>query len=121
MLQDFKKFILRGNFIDLAIGFTVGAAFTGVAKSLVDDILMPVVAVILGQTDFTDMYLLLQGGTTSGPYPTLDAAQAAGAITLNYGLFINTILSLLIVGASMYALVMVINRFYDQEKSASKK
>ena len=79
MVGEFKKFILRGSFLDLAVGFTVGASFSTVAKSLVEDILMPPIGWILGNADFSNFFLLLQNGETAGPYPTLEAAQAAGA------------------------------------------
>ena len=81
LLSDFKSFALRGNLIDLAIGFTVGAAFTTVAQSLVNDLIMPPIGLLLGSTDFSDYYLLLKSGdAATGPYPTLEAAQAAGAV-----------------------------------------
>lgn len=125
MINDFKKFILRGNFVDLAIGFTVGAAFSTVAKSFVEDILMPPIGFILGNTDFADFFILLkEGETVAGPYQTLEAAQTAGAITINYGRFMNNVLSLLIVGFAVYLLVNAINKLYDQqdrEIAAAKK
>lgn len=122
MINDFKKFILRGNFVDLAIGFTVGAAFSTVAKSFVDDILMPPIGWILGNTDFSNFFILLKPGATEpGPYTTLEAAKTAGAITINYGRFFNNLLSLLVVGIAMYILVKIINRIYDERDKEEKK
>ena len=120
--QEFKKFILRGNFVDLAIGFTVGASFSTVAKSFVEDIIMPPVGWLIGNTDFNNLFILLQEGDKQpGPYNTLEAAEMAGAITINYGRFFNNLLSLLIVGMVMFALVKVINRVYDDAEKKSKK
>jgi large conductance mechanosensitive channel len=98
--------------IDLAVGFTVGAAFSTIARSLVDDIIMPVVGLGISRVEFSDLYLLLKAGTEAPPpYATLADAQAAGAVTLNYGLFINNIIVFLIIAAAMFLLVRLINRF----------
>ena len=121
MLQDFKQFILRGNFVDLAIGFTVGAAFSTVAKSFVEDILMPPIGWVLGNTDFSNFFLLLREGTPAGPYRSLEAAATAGAITINFGRFINNLLSLVIVGFAMYLIVKIVNNFYDEQAAKDKK
>ena len=110
LLADFKRFALRGNLIDLAIGFTVGAAFTTVARSLVDDLLMPPLGLILGQTDFSDYYWLLRSGETPGPYATKEAAEAAGAVTLDYGEFATNLLTFLIVTAAVFAVVRLATR-----------
>jgi len=110
-LGEFKKFAMRGNVVDLAVGFTVGAAFTTIARSLVDDILMPPAGLVLGRTDFSDLYWLLRAGTEAPPpYATLADAQAAGAVTLNYGLFINAVLTFLIVAVAMFLVIRGINR-----------
>lgn len=114
MFNDFRKFLLRGNIIDLLIGFTVGASFANVAKSFVSDVLMPPIGVILGRTDFSSLFWLVKEGTTPGPYHTLSDAQRAGAVTINYGLFLNNVISLLIVGLAVYILVKFINRVNDQ-------
>lgn len=114
MFNEFKKFVLRGNLVDLAIGFTVGAAFSTVAKSIVDDIIMPPIGLLLGGADFSDLFILLKKGETAGPYNTLADAQSAGAVTLNYGLFINNLLSLLIVAFAMFLIIKFINRLEDQ-------
>ena len=110
LLSDFKAFALRGNLVDLAIGFTVGAAFTTVAESLVNDLLMPPLGLLLGQTDFSDYYVLLDEGTAPGPYETLEAAQAAGAVTWNYGAFLTSLVTFLIVAVAVFALVRTIRR-----------
>lgn len=114
MFHEFKKFILRGNLVDLAIGFTVGAAFSTVAKSLVDDIIMPPVGWILGNADFSNFFILLKEGTkTAAPYASLEAAETAGAITINYGRFLNNIFTLLIVGFAMFLVIKAVNKMYD--------
>ena len=113
--SEFKQFALRGNMVDLAIGFTVGAAFTVVAKSLVDDIVMPVVGLLLGESNFNDFYILLKEGVEQpGPYATLADAQAAGAVTLNFGLFFNAILAFLIMAFVMFFVVRGMNRLDRQ-------
>lgn len=110
ILSEFKKFALRGNLVDLAVGFTVGAAFTTIARSLVDDILMPLIGLALGDTDFSDRFWLLDVGDPGPPYTTLADAQAAGAVTLNWGLFVNAVLSFLIVALAMFLVIRAINR-----------
>lgn len=110
-LQEFEKFAMRGNMVDLAVGFTVGAAFSTIARSFVDDIIMPVVGLIIGRVEFKDMFLLLkEGPEAAAPYVTLADAQEAGAVTLNYGLFINNIITFLIVALAMFFVVRAINR-----------
>lgn len=111
IIIDFKKFALRGSLIDMAIGFTVGAGFSAVAKSLVNDIIMPPVGWLLGRSDFSDLYAVLKVGTKSAPpYTTLAEAQAAGAVTINYGLFINSLLAFLVVAAAMFMIIRFVNR-----------
>ncbi|MFI5230492.1 MAG: large conductance mechanosensitive channel protein MscL [Gemmatimonadales bacterium] len=112
MWQDFKSFMLRGNVLDLAVAVVIGAAFGGVVKSLVDDVIMPPLGLILGRVNFSDFYVLLKQGATPGPYPSFAAAKAAGAVTINYGLFLNTILAFLIVAAAIFVLVRIANRAY---------
>ena len=110
MLHELKKFILRGNLVDLAVGFTVGAAFTTVVKSSVDDLIMPALGLVIGRVEFEDMFWVLQQGDTAGPYSTLQAAQQAGAVTVNYGVFLNNLLALVLVGIAMFAIVRIVNR-----------
>lgn len=115
MFEEFKKFAMRGNVVDLAVGFTVGAAFSTVARSLVDDIIMPPIGLLLAGADFADMFVVLEAGAEGAPpYATLADAQAAGAVTWNYGLFINSIITFLIIALAMFFLIRLINRL-DQE------
>jgi large conductance mechanosensitive channel len=120
MWNDFKAFILRGNVVDLAVAVIIGASFGGVVKSLVDDVLMPPLGMALGHIDFTNLYVLLSPGAKSPPpYASLAEAKAAGAVTVNYGLFINTIIAFLIVALSVFVLVRIINRLYGQPAPAT--
>lgn len=120
IIKEFEKFALRGNLVDLAIGFTVGAAFTAIAQSLVDDIIMPVVGYLMGGSDFADLFILMQAGPEAPPpYPTLADAQAAGAVTINYGIFINSILAFLVVAIVMFFLIRAINRVDQAMKDES--
>ena len=113
--RDFKKFAYKGNMVDLAIGFTVGVAFTAIARSLVDDIVMPFIGLLLGDSSLNDFYILLREGTEQpGPYATLLEAQAAGALTINLGLFINSILVFIIVALVMFFVVRAMIRLEHQ-------
>lgn len=114
MFKDFKKFALRGNLIDMAIGFTVGAAFATVAKSIVSDILMPPVGLLLGRADFSDLFWLLRAGENAPPpYATLAEAQEAGAVTVSYGVFVNNVVAFLLVALAMFVIVRMVNRAKD--------
>lgn len=106
MLQDFRAFIMRGNVIDMAVGIIIGVAFVAVVNSLVKDIIMPPIGLVLGNIDFANLFILLKEGVTPGPYPSLAAAQAAGAVTINYGVFVNAIVNLLIIGAAVFFLIV---------------
>ena len=106
MFQEFKTFISRGNVIDMAVGIIIGAAFTAIVTSLVNDIIMPPIGVILGGIDFSNFFISLKGGD----YPTLKAAQDAGVPTINYGLFINAIIKFLIVAFAVFLLVKQVNK-----------
>lgn len=118
LVNEFKKFIMRGNLVDLALGFTVGAAFSTIAKSLVNDILMPPVGWLMGNSDFSDLFWVLDAGSeTAPPYATLADAQAAGAVTINYGVFINNVLAFLIVAIVMFGVVRAYNRVEDSLES----
>lgn len=114
LLAEFRKFALRGNLVDLAVGFTVGAAFTTVARSLVDDLVMPPVGLMLGNRDFSGQYLLLRAGEAAPPYASLAEAQAAGAVTLNYGQFFNSLLTFLVVALAMFLVIRGMNRIERQ-------
>ena len=116
MLDEFKKFIMRGNVLDLAVGIIIGAAFGAIVKSLVDDVIMPPVGLALGNVDFSDLFLLLKDGAKAPPpYATVADAQAAGAVTINYGLFINQLMSFLIVAFAVFLIVRVANRLQTKE------
>lgn len=108
--NEFKEFAMRGNVVDLAVGFTVGAAFSTIAKSFVEDIIMPPIGLLIGQSEVSDMFYLLKEGSEVGPYPTVAAAESAGAVTINYGIFINNVLSFLIIALVMFLIIRGINR-----------
>jgi large conductance mechanosensitive channel len=118
MLEDFKKFVMRGSVLDLAVGIIIGGAFGAIVTSLVNDIIMPPIGLVLGRIDFSNLMLVLQDGKTPGPYSTPAIAQAAGAVTLNYGRFINTIIIFLIVAVVVFLLVRGINRLYSPKAPA---
>jgi len=109
MLKDFKHFIIKGNAFDLAVGVIIGGAFGAVVSSLVGDVLMPVVGIVAGGADFTNLYLTLKEGVAPGPYASLAAAKDAGAVTLNFGVFVNTMVHLLIVGFVLFLVVKSVN------------
>ena len=106
MLQEFKKFLMRGNVIDLAVGLVIGAAFTAVVTSFVNDLLMPPIGRALGRVSFTDLFVSLDGRS----YPSLAAAKAAAAPTLNYGVFLTTVMNFVIVGFAVFLVVRAVNR-----------
>ncbi len=113
MWQSFKAFVMRGNVMDLAVGVIIGAAFGAVVKSLVDDVIMPPIGLATGGMDMSRLYVLLKAGTAAPPpYPSLAAAHEAGAVTLNYGAFINTIITFLIVALAVFLLVRAVSRMY---------
>ncbi len=114
MFKEFKEFAVKGNVIDMAVGIIIGAAFGTIVTSLVNDIIMPPVGVLLGNVDFTNFFLVLKEGKVPAPYASLADAKAAGAATMNFGLFINTIISFLIVAFSVFLLVKNINRLKRQ-------
>jgi large conductance mechanosensitive channel len=113
MINDFKQFMMRGNVIDLAVGVIIGAAFGRVVTSLVEDIVMPPIGVIIGNVDFSDLFITLSGGD----YPSLEQAKAAGAATVNYGLFITTIIQFLIVAFAVFLLVKQVNRMFRRAEA----
>ena len=108
MLSGFKKFAMRGSLIDMASGIILGAAFGAIVKSLVDDIIMPPIGLALGGVDFSNLFIVLKQGATAGPYPSLEAATAAGAVLLRYGVFLNLVVTFLIIAFSVYLLVSAI-------------
>lgn len=111
MLKEFKEFAMKGNVIDMAVGIIIGAAFGTIIKSLVDDILMPPVGLLLGNVDFSNIFMVIKEGKVAGPYASIAAAKAAGAVTVNPGVFINTIISFLIVAFSVFLVIKNVNRY----------
>jgi large conductance mechanosensitive channel len=116
MLKEFKEFALRGNVLEVAVGIIIGAAFSTIINSLVNDILMPPFGWLLGGVDFENFYITVQAGSPAGPYTALADAQSAGAVTVNYGLFINAIITFLIVAFAMFLLIRAINRLQERNK-----
>ena len=115
MFKEFRDFALRGNVMDMAVGIIIGASFGSIVNSLVNDILMPPVGWLLGGVDFSNNYLTIKTGTTGAPYASLSDAQAAGAVTVNYGLFINALISFTIVAFAMFFLIRAINRLQSSK------
>lgn len=106
MLKDFQAFVMRGNVVDMAVGIVIGAAFGAIVKSLVDDVIMPPVGLALGNVDFSNLFVVLKDGAKAAPpYASIAQAHAAGAITLNYGLFVNTIITFIIIAIAMFILI----------------
>src|SRR5437764_1594467 len=115
MWREFRDFAMRGNVIDLAVGIIIGAAFTTIVNSLVNDLIMPPLGLLIGGIDFSNFFVTMKGGS----YPTLDAAKAAGAVTINYGLFINAVIRFLIVAFAIFMLVKQINRLSREKEAAT--
>jgi len=113
--KEFKEFALRGNVMDMAVGIIVGGAFTPIVKSLVDDVLMPPIGLLVGRVDVKNLFLVLRQGSVPGPYATVDAAQKAGAVTLNYGSFLNTVVAFFIVAWVLFLVVKGINRLHHRQ------
>lgn len=120
MLKEFKAFAMRGNVLDLAVGIIIGGAFGTIVKSLVDDVIMPPIGLLLGNVDFSDIFVLLKAGDKAGPpYATLADANAAGAVTLNLGLFVNSIVTFIIIAFAVFLVVRAANRFKPEEAAAA--
>lgn len=119
MLKEFREFALKGNMLDLAIGIILGANFNSIVDSLVKDIIMPPIGLLLGGADFSQLHLVLKSGEVAGPYITLEAAQAAGAVTLNYGAFVNVLVNFIIMAITLFFIVRGINRLRGPEKPAA--
>lgn len=115
MFQEFKEFAMRGSVIDLAVGIIIGTAFGAIVNSLVADVIMPPIGLLLGQVDFSELFIVLSG---EGSFRTLAAAQEAGAVTLNVGLFINTIINFVIVAFAMFMVVRWTNRLLKEKEAA---
>ncbi len=117
MFKEFKEFAMRGNVVDMAVGIIIGAAFGTIVKSLVDDVLMPPIGLTLGNVDFSNIFITLKDGAkAAGPYASLAAAKTAGAVTLNLGVFINTVISFIIVAFSVFLVVKGMNRMKREQE-----
>lgn len=115
MIKEFREFAMRGNVVDMAVGIIIGAAFGTIVKSLVDDVIMPPIGLLLGNVDFTDLFLVLKEGVAgAGPYASLAAAKQAGAVTINYGAFFNTVISFVIVAFAVFMLIRAMNKATQQ-------
>ncbi|MGB5494103.1 MAG: large-conductance mechanosensitive channel protein MscL [Sedimenticolaceae bacterium] len=116
VLEEFKKFAMRGNDVDMAVGIIIGGAFGTIVKSLVDDVIMPPIGLLLGGVDFADLFVTLKDGATAGPYATVLAAKDAGAVTLNAGLFINSVISFTIVAFAVFLLIKGMNSLQKKQE-----
>lgn len=120
MLKEFKAFALRGNVLDLAVGIIIGGAFGTIVKSLVDDVIMPPIGLLLGNVNFSNLFLVLKDGSKAPPpYPTLADAQAAGAVTINYGVFLTNVVTFIIVAFAVFLIIRAVNRLKPQEAKAA--
>lgn len=118
MFKEFREFAIKGNVVDMAVGIIIGAAFGTIVQSLVNDVIMPPIGLALGNVDFSNLFVVLKEGVPPGPYAALADAQTAGAVTINYGLFINTVISFVIVAFAVFILVKNINRLKRQQEEA---
>lgn len=117
MLKEFKDFAMRGNVVDMAVGIVIGAAFATIVKSLVADVIMPPIGLLLGGVDFSNLFAIIREGSVAGPFSTLADAQKAGAVTINYGLFMNTVISFLIIAFAIFMVVKGMNSLKKQEEA----
>ena len=121
MFKEFKEFAMRGNVVDMAVGIIIGAAFGAIVKSLVGDVIMPPIGWILGNVDFSNLYVVLkEGATAAAPYASLEEARKAGAVTINYGLFINSVISFMIIAFAVFLLIRAINRLNRHEEAPAE-
>ena len=121
MLKEFREFAVRGNVVDMAVGIIIGAAFGKIVDSLVKDVIMPPVGLLLGKVDFSNLFVVLKQGAQASPYLTVEAAQKAGAVTFNYGVFVNTVISFVIVAFAVFLLVRAINEMRRKEEQKSSE
>jgi large conductance mechanosensitive channel len=117
MLKEFKEFAMRGNVIDMAVGIIIGAAFGTIVNSLVQDVIMPPIGLLLGNVDFSNIFAVIKEGKVPGPYASIAAAKAAGAVTINFGVFVNTIISFILIAFAVFLLVRTINKLRRQEEA----
>jgi large conductance mechanosensitive channel len=117
MLKEFKEFALKGNVIDMAVGIIIGAAFGTIVNSLVQDVIMPPIGLLLGNVDFSNIFAVLKEGKVAGPYASVAAAKSAGAVTINFGVFVNTIISFILIAFAVFLLVRTINKMKREEEA----
>ena len=118
MLKEFKEFAAKGNMLDMAVGIVIGAAFATIISSLVNDIIMPPIGLALGGVDFSEFFAVLRQGDPAGPYATLAAAQEAGAVTVNWGVFVNSLITFLIVAFALFLVIKGFNKMKREEEAA---
>lgn len=119
MIREFKEFAMRGNVVDMAVGIIIGAAFGLIVKTLVSDVVMPPIGLLLGNVDFANLFIVLSAGNVPGPYETLALAQEVGAVTINYGVFLNTVISFLIVTWVLFLIIKGMNAAKKKEEEAA--
>jgi large conductance mechanosensitive channel len=117
MFKEFKEFAMKGNVIDMAVGIIIGAAFGTIVNSLVQDVIMPPIGLLLGNVDFANLFAVLKEGKVAGPYASVAAAKSAGAVTINIGVFINTIISFILIAFAVFLMVRTINRMRREEEA----
>jgi len=115
MIKEFKEFAVKGNVVDMAVGIIIGGAFGTIVKSLVSDVIMPPIGMLMGNVDFSQLFIVLNSGDAAGSYATVADAQAAGAVTINYGIFINNVISFVIVAFAVFMLIRAINKLKREE------
>lgn len=115
MIKEFKEFAVKGNVVDMAVGIIIGGAFGTIVKSLVGDVIMPPIGMLLGNVDFSQLFLVLNSGSAPGPYDTVAEAAAAGAVTINYGVFFNSLISFAIIAFAVFMLIKAINNLKREE------
>ena len=118
MLKEFKEFAMRGNVVDMAVGIIIGGAFGTIVKSMVADVLMPPIGLLMGGVDFSNLFIVLKNGSSSGPLNSLADAQATGAVTINYGVFLNGVVSFLIVAFAVFMLIRGVNQMKRKEEAS---
>jgi large conductance mechanosensitive channel len=121
IIKEFKEFAVKGNVVDMAVGIIIGGAFGTIVKSLVADVIMPPIGMMLGNVDFSQLFLVLNRGDAPGPFDTIDEALAAGAVTINYGLFFNAVISFVIVAFAVFLLIRAMNRLKREEEAPAEE